>query len=489
VENVNNTEEKTLIYEKSAPGRTGYSLPDSERTEQEILAAIPEEFRRAQDAALPEISEPEVVRHFVNLSVKNHHIDRGFYPLGSCTMKYNPKRNDVAASLPGFAEHHPLAPCSSALGCLDLMWRLSRDLSEISGFPHVSLQPVAGAQGEFAGLLIMRACHLTNGQQRNKIIIPDSAHGTNPASVAALGYSTIQIKSNDDGIVSPQAVREVMDDTVAGMMLTNPNTLGLFESNIAEVTKIIHDGGGLVYMDGANLNANMGIFRPGDIGFDIMHFNLHKTFSTPHGGGGPGAGAIGVTAELERFLPNPVVEKDGDGKLFLNYDRPDSIGRLHTFYGNFANLVRAHAYIRTLGGEGLRHASENAIINANYLKEFVREDYELPYDSPCMHEFVISGNRQKKLGVRTLDISKRLLDFGVHSPTNYFPLIVTEAMMIEPTETENRETLERFASIMKQIAREVQESPETITSAPHVTPVRRLDETKAARSQDVNFRD
>jgi len=486
---VKTSEGKVLIYEKSAPDRRGYSLPDSERTEREILAAIPEEFRRSQDAALPEVSEPGVVRHFVNLSVKNHHIDRDFYPLGSCTMKYNPKRNDVAASLPGFVGHHPLAPCSSAAGCLDLMWRLSQDLSEISGFPHVSLQPVAGAQGEFAGLLIMRACHLALGQQRNKIIIPDSAHGTNPASVAALGYSTVQIKSNDDGTVPPQAVREVMDETVAGMMLTNPNTLGLFESNIAEVTKIIHDAGGLVYMDGANLNANMGIFRPGDIGFDIMHFNLHKTFSTPHGGGGPGAGAIGVTAELERFLPGPVVEKDGNGKLFFNYDRPDSIGRLHTFYGNFGNMVRAYAYIRTLGGKGLRRASENAIINANYLKELVREDYELPFDSPCMHEFVISGSRQKKLGVRTLDISKRLLDFGVHSPTNYFPLIVPEAMMIEPTETENRETLERFAGIMKQIAKEAQDSPEIITSAPHETPVRRLDETKAARSQDVNFRD
>jgi glycine dehydrogenase subunit 2 len=478
-------ETQILIYDKSAPGRTGYTLPKRDGSEQEILAVIPEKFRRTKDAELPEIAEPEVMRHFIGLSVKNHHIEKDFYPLGSCTMKYNPKLNDVAASMPGFRDQHPLAPCSVSGGCLEIMWRLKQYLAEVSGFPQIALQPVAGAQGEFAGLLIMRAYHISQGKERTKIIIPDSAHGTNPASVSALGYKTIQIKSSERGIISPETVAEVMDDDVAGMMTTNPNTLGLFESNILEIAEIVHKGGGLMYMDGANLNAHMGIFRPGEIGFDIMHFNLHKTFSTPHGGGGPGAGAVGVTTELGRFLPFPVLEKNDKGELFFDYDRPDSIGRLHSFFGNFGNMVRAYAYIKTLGGRGLREASENAVINANYLKEMLREDFELPYTAHCMHEFVISGIRQKKLGVKTLDISKRLLDFGVHSPTNYFPLIVPEAMMIEPTETETRETLERFAAIMKQIAPEASESPETVTEAPHNTPVRRLDEIKAAREQDV----
>jgi len=351
----------------------------------------------------------------------------------------------------------------------------------------MSLQPVAGAHGEFCGLLIIRAYHRHLGRSRRKIIIPDSAHGTNPASVASVGFDTVEIKSNDRGIISPEAVAAVLDDDVAGMMMTNPNTLGLFESHIKEIAELVHKAGGLLYMDGANLNANMGIFRPGDVGFDIMHFNLHKTFSTPHGGGGPGAGAVGVTAELEKFLPFPMLEKDDTGKLFMNYQRPDSIGRLHTFYGNFSNLVRAYAYIRALGGRGLREASENAVLNANYLKELLKGDFDLPYDRHCMHEFVLSGNRQKKLGVKTSDISKRLLDFGVHAPTNYFPLIVPEALMIEPTETESIETLDRFAEIMIGIAREVETDPEKVTSAPHDTPVRRLDEAGAARALDVNY--
>jgi len=480
-------EEKSLIYEKSVAGRTGYSLPPTTKSPGDILAAIPERFRRAHDAALPEIAEPEVMRHFVNLSVKNHHIEKGFYPLGSCTMKYNPKSNEVAASYAGFRGQHPLTPCSQSSGSLRLMWQLSEYLREISGFAAVSLQPVAGAHGEFCGLLIIRAYHLERGRKRHKIIIPDSAHGTNPASVTSVGFTTVQIKSNERGVVSPEAVAAVMNDDVAGMMLTNPNTLGLFESDVEQIARTVHDAGGLLYMDGANLNANMGIFRPGDVGFDIMHFNLHKTFSTPHGGGGPGAGAVGVTAELEKYLPLPVLEPDGKGGYFFNYDRPHSIGRLATFYGNFANMVRAYTYIKSLGGAGLREASEVAVLNANYLKELVRKDYELPYDVPCMHEFVVSGNRQKKLGVKTSDISKRLLDFGVHAPTNYFPLIVPEAMMIEPTETETRETLERFAAIMKQIAREAETEPEKVTGAPHDTPVRRLDESLAARTLDVAF--
>ncbi|MEW6413121.1 MAG: aminomethyl-transferring glycine dehydrogenase subunit GcvPB [Candidatus Zixiibacteriota bacterium] len=479
--------EANLIYDRSVPGRKGYTLPETSRTADEILKAIPAGFRRKAPAELPQVAEGEAMRHFVGLSVKNHHIDKGFYPLGSCTMKYNPKHNDKVASLPDFREHHPLAPCSSAPGTLRLMWELEGYLKEISGFAGVSLQPVAGAHGEFAGLLIMRAYHQHRGQKRTKVIIPDSAHGTNPASVTSVGFTSVQVKSNSKGVISPDVVAEVMDDEVAGMMMTNPNTLGIFETHIKEIAEIVHKGGGLMYMDGANLNANMGIFRPGDVGFDVMHFNLHKTFSTPHGGGGPGAGAVGVTEGLRKFLPLPVLEKDADGKLFFDYDRPHSIGRLHSFYGNFANMVRAWVYIRTLGGEGLKRVSENAVLNANYLKELVREDYELPYDVHCMHEFVVSGSRQKAFGVKTLDISKRLLDFGVHPPTNYFPLIVPEAMMIEPTETESVETLDRFAGIMKQIAGEAQRTPEMVTSAPHNTPVRRLDEVGAARNLDVAY--
>lgn len=479
--------DRMLIYEKSVPGRKGYTLPEPRQGEDEILAGIPEKFRRASELPLPEVTEGEAMRHFIGLSVKNHHIDKGFYPLGSCTMKYNPKLNEAAASFEGFLRHHPLAPCSSARGCLRLMWDLSQLLSEISGFPSVTLQPAAGAHGEFAGLLIIRAYHLSKGAKRTKILIPDSAHGTNPASVASVGFTTVQIQSNERGVISPNAVKAVMDDTVAGMMMTNPNTLGLFETHVKEIADIVHSHGGLLYLDGANLNAHMGIFRPGDIGFDIMHFNLHKTFSTPHGGGGPGAGAIGVTAELDKFLPLPVLEKDSLGELYFNYDRPHSIGRLHTFYGNFANMVRAFAYIKTMGGEGLRRASEDAVLNANYLKELLRNDFELTYDVPCMHEFVISGRRQKKQGVKTYDISKRLLDFGLHPPTNYFPLIVPEAMMVEPTETESKETLDYFATVMRQIAREASENPEIVTSAPHNTPVRRLDEVSAARNLDVCY--
>ena len=482
--------ERNLVYEKSLAGRTGYTLPSLSSTEEEILSAIPEKYRRAADAELPEVTEPEVMRHYVALSAKNHHIEKGFYPLGSCTMKYNPKLNDRAAGIDEFAGQHPLAPCSHTLGSLELMSHLSDCLREVSGFAGISLQPIAGAHGEFCGLLIMRAYHASKGRTgRTKIIIPDSAHGTNPATVNSVGFSVIQVSSNEDGVISPEVIAEVMDDSVAGMMLTNPNTLGLFEPNIEEIARIVHEGGGLMYMDGANLNANMGIFRPADVGFDMMHFNLHKTFSTPHGGGGPGAGAIGVTAELDQFLPYPMLERGEDGQPFLNYNRPNSIGKLATFFGNFGNMVRAYAYIRTLGGQGLRRASEHAVLNANYLKEQLKQDYEVPYSAHCMHEFVISGNRQKKLGVKTSDISKRILDFGMHAPTNYFPLIVPEAMMIEPTETESKETLDEFAAVMHQIAEEVATDPEKVTSAPHDTPVRRLDEIYAARTLDVSFVD
>ncbi len=481
-------QEGLLIYDKSVSGRRGYTLPDTESGETELLDMIPDQFRRNEDAELPEITEPETMRHFVALSVKNHHIEKGFYPLGSCTMKYNPKRNDAAASLKGFECHHPLAPCSSSKGLLELMYGLMSDLGEISGFDQVSLQPVAGAQGEFAGLLIMQAYHRERGDSRTKIIIPDSAHGTNPASVSSVGYTTVQIKSNEQGIIAPESVAEVMDETVAGMMLTNPNTLGIFETHCKEIAEIVHFHGGLMYMDGANLNANMGIFRPGDVGFDMMHFNLHKTMSTPHGGGGPGGGAIGVIRELGKYLPYPVLEKDDKSELFFNYDRPHSIGRLHSFFGNFANMVRAFAYIRTLGGKGVRRVSENAVLNANYLKELLKDSFDLPYAGHCMHEFVLSGNRQKKKGVRTFDMAKRMLDFGIHPPTVYFPLIVQEAMMIEPTETETKETLDKFIETMRTIAKEVEESPEMVTGAPHNTIVKRLDEVGAVRNLDVCLR-
>jgi glycine dehydrogenase subunit 2 len=476
-----------LIYEKSKSGRVGFTLPELNSEEAAVLSAIPGRFRRSTDAALPEVTEPEAMRHFVNLSVKNHHIDKGFYPLGSCTMKYNPKLNDAAASMPGVKNIHPLTPQNSAAGLLRLMWGLSEFLKEVSGFKGLSLQPVAGAAGEFSGLLIMRKHHQSRGENRTKIIIPESAHGTNPATVSAVGFKPIQISANERGVISAKAVAEVMDEEVAGLMTTNPNTLGIFESNVKEIAEVVHAKGGLMYMDGANLNANMGIFRPGDVGFDMMHFNLHKTFSTPHGGGGPGAGAIGVTAALEKYLPFPHLEKDAEGNIQLNFDRPDSIGRLHTFYGNFGNMVRAYCYILSYGGEGLKEVSENAVLNANYLKTLLKDVFELPYDVHCMHEFVISGRNQKKLGVRTHDISKRLLDYGVHPPTVYFPLIVPEAMMVEPTETESKETLDFFAQAMKQIDEEVRTTPEVVTNAPYTTPVRRLDEVSAARNLDVAY--
>lgn len=482
------TENKN-IYEKSVSGRKGFTLPNTEKSEKDILAEIPEKFLRKDPAPLPEVSEGEAMRHFVSLSIKNHHIDKGFYPLGSCTMKYNPKLNDVATSFPGFQQQHPLVPNSYSTGILTLLWDLKQYLGEVSGFPSISLQPSAGAQGEFAGLLIMRAYHLDKGHKRSKIIIPDSAHGTNPASVTSVGFETVMVKSNSKGVIEPEAVAEVMNDDVAGMMMTNPNTLGIFETNIKEISEIVHKHDGLMYMDGANLNAHMGIFRPGDVGFDIMHFNFHKTFSTPHGGGGPGAGAIGVNGKLDQFLPFPVLIKDENDNFNFDYDRKKSIGRLHSFFGNVGISIRAYAYIKTLGGDGLKKVSENAVLNANYLKELVRDEFELPYDVHCMHEFVISGNRQKELGVRTANISKRLLDFGVHSPTNYFPLIVPEAMMIEPTETESKETLDYFASIMNRIAGEARENPEIVISAPHNTPIKRLDEITATRKPDICYKD
>jgi len=481
---------KYLIFEKSSEGITGSRLPELSTSESKLLELIPAKYRREKAAVLPEVTEGEAMRHFVGLSTKNHHIDRGFYPLGSCTMKYNPKLNDKAASKKEFASCHPLAPVETAQGTLRILYELSEYLKEISGFDDITLQPVAGAQGEFVGLLIIRAYHLSKGKPRRKILIPDSAHGTNPASVTMAGFETVQIPSGDNGIISADTVASTIDDDTAGLMLTNPNTVGLFESNIEEIAKIVHKAGGLIYMDGANLNAQMGIVKPGKIGFDILHFNLHKTFSTPHGGGGPGAGAVGVVKELGRFLPSPMIRRNPENKdrFILDYDRPDSIGSIHTFYGNLANCIRAYAYIRTLGPEGIKRVSENAVLNANYLKSLI-SDYEIPYDTLCQHEFVLSCSRQKNNGAKALDIAKRLLDFGYHAPTVYFPLIIHEAFMIEPTETESKATLEEFAETLRIISKEAETDPEKLKHAPFKTPVRRLDEIKAAREHDVCFKE
>lgn len=475
------------IFELSSPGRRGVSLPKSDVPEPE---ALPREFRRASELAWPEAAEIDVMRHFVRLSVLNHHIEKGIYPLGSCTMKYNPKINEQAARLPGFAEIHPEASAADVQGALQLMDELSGFLAEIGGVDVVTLQPSAGAQGELTGLLIMRAHHAARkDKNRTQIIIPDSAHGTNPASVAIAGYETLQIASGGDGRVSLEKLKEALSSRTAGMVLTNPNTLGLFEKEILEICRMVHEAGGLMYMDGANLNALMGIVKPGDLGFDIVHFNLHKTFSTPHGGGGPGAGAVGVKKFLEPYLPNPGVEKiEKDGKISYRFrESKKSIGKLHSAFGNFGVLVRAYTYIRTLGAEGLREVSENAIINANYLFARIKDYFDVPYPGYCQHEFVLSGNRQKALGVRTMDMAKRLLDFGVHAPTAYFPLIVPEALMIEPTETESRESLDHLADTFIRIAKEAETEPDKVRHAPHTTPVGRLDEVKAARDLDIAF--
>ncbi|MCK5124944.1 MAG: aminomethyl-transferring glycine dehydrogenase subunit GcvPB [candidate division Zixibacteria bacterium] len=477
-----------VVYEKSRPGRTGFSLPVTKIGDSAVDNLIPEQFRRKEEPLLPEQSEPELVRHYIELSLRNHHIDRGFYPLGSCTMKYNPKVNDAAAGLPGFANLHPLTGSENCQGALELMYELADLLARITGFNRATVQPVAGAQCELMGLLLIRAAMKKRGNVRKKILIPDSAHGTNPASVILSGYQVAQFKSTENSMISADHIREVMDEDTAGIMITNPNTLGLFESEIEEIAKIVHDAGGLLYMDGANLNALLGQARPADMGFDIVHYNLHKTMSTPHGGGGPGAGALGITDELIPFLPTPVVEKRGD-EYYLDYDRPDSIGRMHSFYGNFGIMVRAYTYIRHLGAVGLKRVSENAVLNANYLKERLKGTYELPNDRICQHEFVLSGNLQKKKGARTSDIAKRLLDYGIHAPTIYFPLIIPEAIMIEPTETESKDMLDYFVDTMLKIDEEISSDAEMVKGAPYTTPVRRLDEVKATKTLDVNYQD
>ncbi len=477
---------KQLVFELSRPGRIAVDLPKCDVPEQAVEGLIPDGYLRQTAPDLPELSQLDLVRHYTNLSQRNFGLDAGFYPLGSCTMKYNPKINEVASRLPGFAFSHPLQPENLAQGSLALMHAMEGYLAEISGMDAVSLQPAAGAQGELTGLKLIKAYHRHRQDKRDKVIVPDSAHGTNPATVTVCGMETVEIKSFPDGSIDLEALKNAVGPDTAALMLTNPSTLGLFESNIKEIAKIVHEAGGLLYYDGANANAVMGIARPGDMGFDVVHFNLHKTFSTPHGGGGPGSGPIGVKKELMPFLPTPVV-REKDGKYFLADDLPLSIGRMHSFYGNFGVIVRAYAYIRAMGGDGLRQASEDAVLNANYCLSRLKEAFDSPFSRYCMHECVLTSKKQKEFGVKTLDIAKRLLDYGYHPPTIYFPLIVEEALMIEPTETESKETLDGFIAAMLSIAEEAAKQPETVKNAPHTTVVRRLDEATAARKPVVKW--
>lgn len=471
-----------LIYDLGAPGRRGLRFPELDVPK----TGLPVGLERT-DLPLPEVGELEVLRHFTRLSQLNHSILTGFYPLGSCTMKYNPVINEETARLPGFARSHPLQPTEMVQGNLAVMYYLQEWLAEIGGFAGVSLQPAAGAQGELAGVKMIRAYHEDRGDsQRNKILIPDSAHGTNPATSSMSGYRVVEIPSDERGNVDLEKLKAECDDTLAGLMLTNPNTLGLFEEQVEEVIEAVHAAGGLVYGDGANMNALLGIARPGDLGFDVLHYNLHKTFTTPHGGGGPGSGPVGVAEHLMDFLPGPIVavmEEGGEDEapLFGWHKPAKSIGRLKAFHGQFGMHVRAFTYILTQGADGLRAVSEHAVLNANYLMAKLQKAYEVAYPRTCMHEFVLEGRWKDAEGVHALDISKRLMDFGFHPPTNYFPLIVREALMIEPTETETKETLDAFVDAMLQIAKEAHEEPETLTSAPHTTPFGRMDEVQAAR--------
>jgi glycine dehydrogenase subunit 2 len=478
-----------LIFEISRKGRKGYSLSGNNFAEFPLDTILPSKFLRTTPAELPEAPESEVVRHFVRLSTLNYHVDKNMYPLGSCTMKYNPKINDYTCDLPGFSALHPLQPGKTTQGALQLMYELAEMLREIAGMAAVTLQPAAGAHGELTGILLIKKYHEARGSKRHKLLVVDSAHGTNPASAALAGYEIISVKGNADGRTDLDDLQSKLDSDVAALMLTNPNTIGLFEKEIQLIAQLVHDNGSLLYMDGANMNALLGIVRPGEMGFDVVHYNLHKTFAAPHGGGGPGSGPVGVSEKLLPYLPVPVIEKlvTEDGTTYkLSCDRQESIGRMMNFYGNFAVLVRAYTYIRMLGPDGVRRVSENAIINANYLLSLLLERYDLPYPKTVLHEFCLSGDRQKKAhGVRTLDIAKRLLDYGFHAPTIYFPLIVSEAIMIEPTETESKETLDIFSQALLSIADEAETNPDLVLSAPVTTPVRRLDEAMASRQLNI----
>ncbi|GAE24577.1 glycine dehydrogenase [Halalkalibacter wakoensis JCM 9140] len=482
------TKDQPLIFERSKPGRIGHSLPILDMEEQKIEELIPSEFLRVEEPELPEVSELEIMRHYTALSKRNHGVDSGFYPLGSCTMKYNPKINEDVARFEGLAHIHPYQPVEQVQGSMELLYELQTSLAEITGMDEVTLQPAAGAHGEWTGLMMIRAYHEANGDfDRTTVIVPDSAHGTNPASATVAGFASVTVRTDDNGLVDLEHLREVVGKDTAALMLTNPNTLGLFESYIVEMAQIIHEAGGKLYYDGANSNAILGIARPGDMGFDVVHLNLHKTFTGPHGGGGPGSGPVGVKKELIPYLPKPVIVKREDGVYDFDYDRPQSIGRVKPYYGNYGINVRAYTYIRTMGPDGLRKVSEYAVLNANYMMRRLEPYFDLPYTQHCKHEFVISGRRQKKLGVRTLDIAKRLLDFGYHPPTIYFPLNVEECMMIEPTETESKETLDEFIDAMIQIAKEAEENPEIVQEAPHTTVISRLDETTAARKPILKY--
>lgn len=476
-----------LIFERSKEGRKSYSLPDLDVPEVNLEEELEDAYVRKEAPDLPEVSELEIMRHYTGLSNRNYGVDTGFYPLGSCTMKYNPKINEDVARLDGFSQLHPYQDPKTVQGAMEMMYDLQISLEEITGMHKFSLQPAAGAQGEWTALMMIRDFHEANGDHhKTKVIVPDSAHGTNPASVTVAGLEPVTVRSNDRGLVDIDHLKEVVDDDTAALMLTNPNTLGLFETDIMEMAEIVHGVGGRLYYDGANLNAIMGYARPGDMGFDAVHLNLHKTFTGPHGGGGPGSGPIGVTEELEPFLPKPTVEKRDDEFVF-DYDRPKSIGRVKPYYGNFGIYLRAYTYIRSMGPEGLKKVSEYAVLNANYMMRKLEGEYELPYTQHCKHEFVLSGNKQKKLGVRTLDIAKRLLDFGYHPPTIYFPLNVDEALMVEPTETETKETLDGFIDTMLTIAKEAKDDPEIVQEAPHETVVKRMDETTAARKPILRY--
>ncbi len=475
-----------LLFEKSISGKTAFQLPESEVPNYLESNKIP--GRRATLPELPELSEIDLVRHYTNLSNRNHGVDTGFYPLGSCTMKYNPKINEDLANLPDFTTLHPLAPEHTAQGSLGLIYELENYLAALTGMDHFTLQPVAGAHGELTALLMVKAYHQSKGESnRNKVLVPASAHGTNPASAAMAGFETVIVKCNQHGLVDLEHLKSLLDQNVAALMLTNPNTLGLFETEISEIAQLVHAAGGLLYYDGANLNAVMGLVRPGDMGFDLVHLNLHKTFATPHGGGGPGAGPVGAKAFLAPFLPIPIVIKEQDN-FKLDYARPQSIGKVSSFYGNFSVLIKALAYIHSLGAAGLTQVSRDAILNANYLRVKLKESYLLPHDRPCMHEFVLSATNLKEYKIRALDVAKRLLDFGIHPPTIYFPLIVEEALMIEPTETEDLATLDEFIAIMEQIAKEAAQNPELLHQAPQNTPVGRLDEALAARSPKLRWK-
>ena len=472
--------DEALVFERSVPGRVGYSLPSSGVPDTDAARHFGSDSVRDEIPGFPEVSEVDVAHHFVRLSQWNYGVDTGLYPLGSCTMKYNPKVNEATTRLPGFARLHPKAPEKDSQGALELMWSLERWLAEISGMARVTLQPAAGAHGEFAGILMIRAYHESLGNPRRKVLIPDTAHGTNPASCTLAGYESVRLASGEDGLIDVAELERLMDEETAAIMVTNPNTLGLFETNIARVAEIVHGKGGLVYCDGANLNAICGVTRPADFGADVLHFNLHKTFSTPHGGGGPGAGPVGVVEALVPFLPTPTVEKDGD-VYRLDFDRPQSIGRLKGSFGNFGVLVRAYTYIRELGSDGVAGMSRMAVLNANYILARLKDHYHLVHDRHCMHECVFSEKELVPLGVHTMDVAKRLMDYGYHPPTVYFPLVVKGALMIEPTESESLESIDQFCESMIAIKAEAGADPTILTEAPHHAKLRRLDEVAAAR--------